>query len=153
MTDINIDTLINSINETPSEYEERYFRWVSIGYDKPTLVKMLYELKYLREQEVQDEKKIALFEKILNEQDLNFLQNLLSNDFHASRMAMIEKYSRIAAMEILIENKYSTETLNIITQFPLGDYQLVVMRTQELVSLINDISNQASDLAAGVPGL
>ena len=68
-------------------------------------------------------------------------------------MAMIEKYSRIAAMEILIENKYSVETLNIITQFPLGDYQLVVMRTQELVSLINDISNQASDLAAGVPGL
>ena len=52
MTDINIDTLINSINETPSEYEERYFRWVSIGYDKPTLVKMLYELKYLREQDV-----------------------------------------------------------------------------------------------------
>lgn len=153
MSDVTIDTLIESINENPSEYEERYLRWVSIGYDKATLVKMLYELKYLREQEVRDEKKIALFEKILGEHDLPFLQNLLANDFHASRMAMIEKYARVAAMEILIDGKYSIETLNTITQFPLGDYQLAVLRTQELVALINDISTQASELASGVPGL
>lgn len=148
-----LDLLIESINHNPSEYEEKWVRWVSIGYDKEMLIKFLYELKYLKEQDPQDLTKIAIFEEILNSHKPERLLQLLQNDPTASRLALIEKWARIAAMELLIQDKYSIETLNTITQFPLGDYQLIVRRTQELMSMISDITTQASALIEGVPGV
>ncbi len=53
----------------------------------------------------------------------------------------------------MIEGKYSIETLNTITQFPLADYQLTVKRIQELVNVITDITSQAASVASGVAGL
>ncbi len=56
-------------------------------------------------------------------------------------------------MEILIFDKYSIETLNTVTQFPLADYQLFVKRVQEIVTMIREITSQAATLASGVAGL
>ena len=56
-------------------------------------------------------------------------------------------------MEILIYDKYSVETLNTITQFPLADYQLIVKRVMEITAMIQDITTQASTLAQGVAGV
>jgi hypothetical protein len=150
---ITIETLLDSINETPSEYEERYVRWVSIGHDRKKLIELLYELKFLKEQDDKDEKRIAFLESILSEYDLAQLHKLVTNDNHASRFALIEKYARIGAMEMLIDGKYTIETLNNITQFPLADYQLIVKRIQELVNVITDITTQATSVASGVAGL
>lgn len=150
---VTIDQLIQAVNETPSEYEERYVRWVSIGYDKQTLNELLYELQYHKNAETPDEKRIAFLESILADYDLTQLHKLVTNDNHASRFALIEKYARIGAMEMLIDGKYTIETLNVITQFPLADYQLTVKRIQELVNVITDITTQAASAASGVAGL
>lgn len=152
MTDITLDTLINAINDHPSEYEERYVRWVSIGYDKKKLAELLYELKYLKEENTWPER-IAFLEDVLAQHDSQHLLNLLNNDPQTTRFAMIEKWSRQAAMEILIFDKYSIETLNTVTQFPLADYQLFVKRVLEITTLIQDITTQSSSLAAGVAGV
>jgi hypothetical protein len=148
-----VNALIEQINHNPSEYEEKYIRWVSIGYDKDKLKDLLYELQYHKEQEIQDEKRIEILEEILGQYDVEHLSNLLKNEPNTVRLAMIEKYARIAAMEMLIEGKYTIETLNTITQFPLGDYQLIVKRIQELVALISDITAQSSTLIDGMPGV
>lgn len=152
MTDITLDTLISAINDHPSEYEERYVRWVSIGYDKKKLAELLYELKYLKEENTWPER-IAFLEDVLAQHDAQHLLNLLNNDPQTTRFAMIEKWSRQAAMEILIFDKYSIETLNTVTQFPLADYQLFVKRVLEITTLIQDITTQSSSLAAGVAGV
>ena len=148
-----IDDLLGNVNEYPSEYEERYFRWVSISYDKKKLLELLYELKFQKEQENPDEKRVKFLEGILEENSIDNLYLLLTNDERASRFSLIEKWARAGAMEILIENKYSIETLNTITQFPLADYQLTVKRIQELVNVIQDITTQSSSMASGVAGL
>lgn len=150
--DITFDTLLNAINENPSEYEERYVRWVSIGYDKKKLAELLYELKYLKDENTWPER-IAFLESILAEHDSEHLLNLLNNEPRTARFALIEKWSRHAAMEILIYDKYSIETLNTVTQFPLADYQLFVKRVYEITNMIRDITTQSSSLAAGVAGL
>lgn len=152
MTDITLDTLINAINDHPSEYEERYVRWVSIGYDKKKLAELLYELKYLKEENTWPER-IAFLEDVLAQHDAEHLLNLLNNDPQTTRFAMIEKWARQAAMEILIFDKYSIDTLNTVTQFPLADYQLFVKRVLEITTLIQDITTQSSSLAAGVAGV
>jgi len=151
--DITLETLLDSINETPSEYEERYVRWVSIGHDRKKLTELLYELKFLKEQEDKDEARIGFLQSLLQEHDMSQLHSLLMNDETTVRFALIEKYARIGAMEMLIDGKYTIDTLNTITQFPLADYQLIVKRIQELVALISDITTQASNMAAGVAGL
>lgn len=153
MSTITFEQLLDVINENPSEYEERYVRWVSIGYDKQKLNELLYELQYHKNAETPDEKRIAFLESILAEYDLTQLHKLVTNDKHASRFALIEKYARIGAMEMLIDGKYTIETLNAITQFPLADYQLTVKRIQELVNVITDITAQATSVASGVAGL
>jgi hypothetical protein len=149
---VTVEEMIAAVNENPSEYEERYIRWVSVGHDKKKLSELLYEIKYLKEEKAWPER-IAFLESILAEYDSHQLYNLLTNDPQTVRFAMIEKWARQAAMEILIFGKYGVETLNTITQFPMADYRLVVKRVQEIVNMITDISSQSAALASGVPGL
>ena len=149
---VTVEEMIAAVNENPSEYEERYIRWVSVGHDKKKLSELLYEIKYLKEEKAWPER-IAFLESILAEYDSHQLYNLLTNDPQTVRFAMIEKWARQAAMEILIFERYGVDTLNTITQFPMADYRLVVKRVQEIVNMITDISSQSAVLASGVPGL
>lgn len=153
MTKVTPDFLINNINEQPSQYEERYAKWVSIGYNKAKLLELLYELKFLKEQDSPDTERITFLEQILYDNNIDHLYRLLTNDENTARFALIEKYARVAAMEMLIRGKYTVHTLNVITQFPLADYQLTVKRIQELVNLISDITTQSTTPATGVAGL
>lgn len=153
MNDITPDFLLENINEQPSKYEERYVKWVSIGYEKTKLLELLYELKFLKEQETPNIERIKFLEQILYDNNINHLYELLTNDENTIRLAVIEKYARIAAMEMLIRGKYTVQTLNVITQFPIADYQLTVKRIQELVNLISDITTQSSSPATGVAGI
>jgi len=148
-----IDDLLSNVNEYPSEYEERYFRWVSISYDKKKLLELLYELKFQKEQENPDGNRVKFLEGILEENGIDNLYLLLTNDEKSSRFALIEKWARTGAMEILIEGKYSIETLDAITQFPLADYQLTVKRIQELVNVIQDITSQSTSMTSGMAGI
>lgn len=152
MSETTIDTLLNALNTNPSEYEEKYVRWVSIGYDKKVLTELLYELQYLREKQEWPDR-VKFLESVLAEHDLQHLLNLLDNKPQTVRFAMVEKWARKGAMEILIFDKYSIETLNTVTQFPLADYQLFVKRVHEIVTMIREITTQASALASGVAGL
>lgn len=153
MSTITADFLLQNINEQPSLYEERYAKWVSIAYEKTKLLELLYELKFLKEQDEPNVERIAFLENILHENDIEHLYRFLINEPNAARMAMIEKYSRVAAMEMLIRGKYTIETLNVITQFPLADYQLTIKRIQELVNIISDITTQAASPVSGVAGV
>jgi len=149
---VTVEEMIAAVNENPSEYEERYIRWVSVGHDKKKLSELLYEIKYLKEEKAWPER-IAFLESILAEHDSQQLYNLLTNDPQTARFATIEKWARQAAMEVLIFERYGIDTLNTITQFPLADYQLVVKRVQEIVNMVTDISTQSAALASGIPGL
>ena len=152
MNQITFETLLAAVNTNPSEYEERYSRWVSIGYDKKVLSELLYELQYLKEKGEWPER-IKFLESVLAQHDPQHLLNLLNNDPQTARFALIEKWARQGAMEILIFDKYSIETLNTVTQFPLADYQLYVKRVQEITTMIREITSQAATLASGVAGL
>ena len=152
MSEITFETLLAAVNTNPSEYEEKYVRWVSIGYDKKVLSELLYELQYLKEKGEWPER-IKFLESILAQHDPQHLLNLLNGETQTTRFALIEKWSRQGAMEILIFDKYSIETLNTVTQFPLADYQLFVKRVQEIVTMIREITSQAATLASGVAGL
>jgi hypothetical protein len=153
MSGITPDFLLANINEQPSQYEELYAKWVSITYEKTKLLELLYELKFLKDQEEPNVDRIAFLENILYANNIEHLYRLLTNEEQTARFALIEKYARVAAMEMLIRGKYTVDTLNVITQFPLADYQLTVKRVQELVNIISDITTQAASPASGIAGV
>ena len=97
--------------------------------------------------------RIALLEEILEDVGYEHCYNLLVNETQTARFAMIEKYARQAALEVLIFDRYSIETLNILSQFPLADYQLATKRVYEIVTMIRDITTSTSSLAQGIAGL
>jgi hypothetical protein len=152
MTDITFEQLLDVINETPSEYEERYIRWVTITHDKKKLTELLYELKHLKKENPSSDR-ITVLEDILAEAGYEHCYNLLVNDPQTVRFAIIEKYARQAAMEVLIFDRYDIETLSTISQLPLADYQLTVKRVYEIVTMIRDITTSTTSLAQGLAGV
>jgi len=100
MSTITFEQLLDVINENPSEYEERYVRWVTVAHDKKKLTELLYELKYLKEENKWPER-IQLLEEILEETGHEHCYNLLVNEPQTARFALIEKFARQAAMEVL----------------------------------------------------
>ena len=97
--------------------------------------------------------RIKLLEEILEEAGHEHCYNLLVNEPQTARFAMIEKFARQAAMEVLIFDRYGIETLNTISQLPLADYQLAVKRVYEIVTMIRDITTSSTSLAQGLAGL
>jgi hypothetical protein len=158
----------------PSEYEERYVRWADLSFNKDKLSDFLNTIedlennlseielqldgasdenkKYLVRDQDNINRTLSVLYSIADGLDTEKIKSLLSGEPHAERLAAIEKWARIAAVDLLIDGSYSKETLSIITLFPQADYMLLVKRTQELRTLISDITSQSSSLMTGIPG-
>jgi hypothetical protein len=144
----------------PSAYEVKYVKWTDVAFDKQTLQEFLREIRSHEEHikahpnanttAIQHE--LSAMYALAEDIDFEYAEGLLRGDPAAERQAAIEKWSRIAAIDMIFDGRFSKETLSKITNFPQADYVLVVKRTQELVALISDITTQASSLSRGIPG-
>ena len=146
-----IEDLIGAINDTTSTYEDEYVKYVNIHFDKKALSELLYELKYLQENEEWPERQEFL-KKILDKHDPNYLFNLLVNEPNVDRSATLERWSRRAAMEVITFGKYDIDTLNVISKFPMEDYQLVIKRINEIIYIYNDVTKQSVMNISGLAG-
>jgi hypothetical protein len=139
----------------PSEYELKNIVWIGIKYDKEKLIEFLNKLKELKSlpktNKITDE--IRVMEDIYNLYDENDLQKLLNNDSDYSRWATVEKFSRRAAVEILLEGRYSKETFSIISNLPVVDFKLVMKRTKELIKTINETITESEMDTSKVSGV
>lgn len=140
----------------PSKYELYYIKWNGIGFDKEKLISFIkrvnwLKLVYIFSKSKREELKILL--EIYNQYNEDTLKGILNNDETISRWALIEKWSRIAAIDILLTNSYSRGTFTIISNLPTKDYQLVMKRIEELVKLNREITHQSDDISNDIPGL
>jgi hypothetical protein len=92
-------------------------------------------------------------ENILKKQNNENLQKLLNNDSDYSRWATVEKFSRKAAVEILLEGRYSKETFSIISNLPVVDFKLVMKRTKELIKTINETITESEMDTSKISGV
>ena len=94
-----------------------------------------------------------MMDNILSTYDKSNLEKLLNNDLEYSRWATIEKWAKITATEILLNQKYSKETFSIISNLPISDYKLVIRRSNELIRIITDITTEAEADTSKIPGV
>ena len=144
-----------SYNPFRSEYELKHIVWEGIEYDKDKLVKFVDRYKELSSSRKNDIRKeeLRIMDEILKSHNQENLQKLLNNDLEYSWWATIEKYSRIAAVEIVLDGKYSKKTFKIISNLPLTDYKLVIKRTKELVKIIQEVTTETEQDTSKIPGV
>jgi len=139
----------------PSLYELKNIKWVDIEYNKEKLIEFVNHYEQLKSPFVSKSEKeeLKMMDNILSEYNTSNLEKLLNNDFEYSRWATIEKWARIASVEILLNQKYSKETFLTISNLPLSDYKLVIRRCKELVRIISDVTTEAEADTSTIPGV
>ena len=138
----------------PSKYELQYVKWNGINFDREKLIKFVKRLKLTRFLSFipSFNREHSILKEILGSYDLEIIQGLLNNDEKISRMCFIEKWSRIASVDILLTNTYSRLTYSTISNLPYTDFQLVMKRTEELISIGEKITYQKDNITDNIPG-
>lgn len=139
----------------PSKYELQYVKWNGINFDRERLIKFMNRLRltyflsfipyYRREHN--------MLKEILNEYDEVRINGLLNGDQNILRMCLIEKWARIAAVDILLTNTYSRLTYTTISNLPIKDFQLLSKRVEEMVTAGRNITYQSDTITDNTPGL
>jgi hypothetical protein len=80
------------------------------------------------------------------------MDGLLNNDENILRMCFIEKWARIAAVDILLTNVYSRLTFTTISNLPIKDYQLLMKRVEEMVDIGRKTTYQSNKITDNIPG-
>jgi hypothetical protein len=138
----------------PTKYELQYVKWNGINFDKERLIKFVKRLKLTRFLSFiptyNDE--YNMLKEILNLYEPEIINGLLNNDETISRMCFIEKWSRIASVDLLLNGVYNRTTYATISNLPYTDFQLVMKRTEELISLGQKITYQKDNITDNIPG-
>ena len=138
----------------PSKYELQYVKWNGINFDRERLIKFIKRLKltyflsfipyYRREHQILTE--------ILNTYDKVRIEGLLNGDEDIMRRCFIEKWARIASVDILLTNTYSRLTYTTISNLPIKDYQLLMKRVEEMVTMGREFTYQSNIITDNTPG-
>ena len=138
----------------PSKYELQYVKWNGINFDRERLIKFMNRLTltyflsfipYYRQEH-------KMLTEILNEYDEVRIKGLLNGDQNVLRMCLIEKWARIAAVDILLTNTYSRLTYTTISNLPIKDYQLLMKRVEEMVMAGRNLTYQSDNSSSNIPG-
>mgnify|MGYP003332167247 CR=1 FL=1 len=137
-----------------SLYEAFYIIWNGIDFDREKLVKLvkrintLYFLRFIPKYR----EEYQILKDVYKSYDKTILEGLLNNDEHIVRMAIIEKYARIGALDISIHGQYTRDTYRVISNLPLKDYKLVLKRVEELVNIARTTTHQSDSTESNIPG-
>lgn len=139
----------------PSKYELQYVKWNGINFDRERLIKFIKRLKltYFLSFIPYYRKEHQLLTEILNLYDQVRIKGLLSGDENIIRMCFIEKWARIASVDILLTNTYSRHTYTTISNLPIKDFQLLSKRVEELVTIGKNLTYQSNTITDNTPGL
>jgi hypothetical protein len=138
----------------PSKYELQYVKWNGINFDRERLIKFIKRLKltYFLSFIPYYRKENQILTQILNTYDKVRIEGMLNGDENILRMCLIEKWARIAAVDILLTNTYSRLTYTTISNLPIKDFQLISKRVEEMVKAGRNLTFQSDNSSNNIPG-
>lgn len=138
-----------------SEYELKYVVWVGIEYDKEKLISFFdrYQLLKSIPKTHESQEELEIMESILKSHNPDSLLKLQQNDFEYCRWATIEKLSRLSAVQILLDGRYSKDTFSTASNLPINDFKLMMKRTKELINTINNTIIESDVDTSNIPGI
>ncbi len=138
----------------PSKYELQYVKWNGINFDRERLIKFIKRLRltYFLSFIPYYRKEHQILIQILNTYDKVRIEGMLSGDENILRMCLIEKWARIASVDILLTNTYSRLTYTTISNLPIKDFQLLSKRVEEMVKAGRNLTFQSDNSSNNIPG-
>jgi hypothetical protein len=138
----------------PSKYELQYVKWNGINFDRERLIKFIKRLRltYFLSFIPYYRKEHQILTQILNTYDKVRIEGMLNGDENILRMCLIEKWARIAAVDILLTNTYSRLTYTTISNLPIKDFQLLSKRVEEMVKAGRNLTFQSDNSSNNIPG-
>jgi len=138
----------------PSKYELQYVKWNGINFDRERLIKFIKRLRltYFLSFIPYYRKERQILTQILNTYDKVRIEGMLNGDENILRMCLIEKWARIAAVDILLTNTYSRLTYTTISNLPIKDFQLLSKRVEEMVKAGRNLTFQSDNSSNNIPG-
>jgi len=131
-------------------YESRYDKWVDVHYNRETVDKFFDRRKLLQRTDP-DSLELKNLDKVLEDHGEDYLRKFHQGDEEISRLALIEKWSREGAIDILYQDRYSKQTLQNLLNLPVKDYQIVMKRVEEIVTSARSISIQDDNVGNVIP--
>lgn len=138
-----------------SKYELFYIKWNGIEFDKEKLIKFVKRINLLKITSIfikSHREELKILQEIYYSYNEHKLRGLLENDPQISRLSLIEKWSRIGAIDILLTGVFSRNTYTVLINLPNKDYQLAMKRVEELVKLGKEMSYQTENITDNIPG-
>jgi hypothetical protein len=139
----------------PSLYELYYIKWNGIEFDKEKLILFIKRMKFLNFTSIfikSHKQELEILKEIYKSYNHSKLHGLLNNDPQISKSALIEKWSRIGAIDILLTGVFSRSTYTVLINLPPKDYQLAMKRVEELVKIGREMSHQSDNITDNIPG-
>lgn len=138
-----------------SQYELEYLIWSGIDFDRDKLIKFIKKrnlLRFLSFFSKSHREEYKIYNSILESYNPQKIEGLLKNDENISRLSLIEKWSRIGAIEIVVAGSFSKNTYETVSNLPISDYQQFTKRVQELIALSNNFTSQDYNSKTELPG-
>jgi hypothetical protein len=138
------------------KYELQYITWNGIEFDKEKLIKFIKRINRLKVLSIfskSHKEELKVMMEVYNLYDEKKLIGLLNNEPTVSRWALIEKWARIASVDILLNGQYSRQTFTTISNLPIKDYQLILKRIEEMVTMNKSVTFPSDKNTKDIPGL
>jgi hypothetical protein len=139
----------------PSLYESFYIKWNGIEFDKEKLISFVKRMNFLKFTSIfikSHKEELKILKQIYSSYNESKLLGLLNNDPQISKGALIEKWSRIGAIDILLNGVFSRTTYTVLVNLPPKDYQLAMKRVEELVKIGKEMTYQSDNITDNIPG-
>lgn len=141
-------------NNKQSKYELTYLKWEGIHYDRTKLKRFTfrYNLITLLSKVFKSYKEeLEILNGIIDHYGRSKVFNLINNDDYTSRLAHIERLSRLGSVEILTTGSFNPDTYHQISNLPKTDYDLVSKRIQELIKIGQRVTIQDDIIGENIP--
>jgi hypothetical protein len=141
-------------NNKQSKYELTYLKWEGIHYDRVKLKRFIFRynlITILSKVFKSYKEELEVLNGIIDHYGRSKVFNLINNDDYTSRLAHIERLSRLGSVEILTTGSFNPDTYHQISNLPKTDYDLVSKRIQELIKIGQRVTIQDDIIGENIP--
>jgi hypothetical protein len=141
-------------NNKQSKYELTYLKWEGIHYDRIKLKRFIFRynlITILSKVFKSYKEELEVLNGIIDHYGRSKVFNLINNDDYTSRLAHIERLSRLGSVEILTTGSFNPDTYHQISNLPKTDYDLVSKRIQELIKIGQRVTIQDDIIGENIP--
>jgi len=152
---LNVEKILASASVGPSRWELDNIVWNDRATNPHTLKKFLkriQELQSLPSIETHEKQELKILVDLANDLDEKECIELLSNDDANVQHYYIESIARRSALEVLCENRVSTETMHEMCKLSPEDFVLASKRAQDLINSIKELIIQGETLSQEMAG-